>query len=186
MECNVCLSYYTTNKPPYVGSCGHSFCLECWVKASQPSYYICPLCKKVMHINSIIKNFLAIDILEKEGTLTLSSLITEYKNFNEEFEERYEQNKKLKDSIIALKKEKKNIIEEYREEAYRDIVQKAYDKSNSILVNTHQFSERMISETEDIVLDMLIGMEDSIKKVRAKLNIYKNIALENSSNEPDL
>lgn len=35
----------------------------------------------------------------------------------------------------------------------------------------------MISKTEDTILDMLMDMENYIKKVKAKLGIYKNITI---------
>ena len=175
MECGICLSFYTGNKLPYVGACGHSFCLECWMKTSQIDYYICPLCKTSISLGDVVKNYLAIEFLERNSTLTMSGLINEYKDFNDNFVKRVEENTKLKDIIIELKREKKSIIEHYKKEAYEGIVNAAERKSNMIMEKTSEYSEKIITETEEIILKMFVDIEDYLKKIRNKLEVYKNI-----------
>ena len=175
MECCICLDSYIANKLPYVGSCGHSFCLDCWIKTSQISYYICPLCKKTMPLNDVIKNFLAVEFLEKDGILTMSGLLNEYKEFSEKLENKLEENKQLKDSIIELRRDRKDILEHYKQEAYESIIDAAEKKSNIIVKKTTEFSEKIIGETEQIILKMFLELEDSLKLMKDKLELYKDI-----------
>jgi hypothetical protein len=175
MECGICLSFYTGNKLPYGGPCGHSFCLECWLKTSQINYYICPLCKTTVPLSEVKKNYLAIEFLEKNSMLTISGLLNEYREFNENFEKRVEENIKLKDNIIELKQERKDILEHYKKEAYESIVNVAERKSNKIMEKTMEYSEDIISETEELILKMFLDIDEYLKKMRDKLEVYRNI-----------
>ena len=173
MECNICLNYYTINRLPYVGSCGHSFCLECWIKTSQVNNYTCPLCKTSMPLDNVVKNFLAVEFLENNGILTISGLINEYKDFSENFEKKYDENNQIKNSIIELKREKKDIIDYYKKEAYESVIEEA-DKEALIMMNkTSKLSEKIISETEEIILKIFLDVDNSLKIMKDKLELFK-------------
>ena len=107
----------------------------------------------------------------------MSGLIDQYKEFNDNFEKRVEENKKLKNIIIELKREKKSIVENYKKEAYENIIGVAQDKSNMIMEKTAELSEEIISETEESILKMFFGIENYLKKMREKLEVYRNIKI---------
>ena len=61
IECPICLSLYS--HPRMLTNCGHTFCSSCLAKMTLLNNIICPLCKVVTPISSIIPNHVLIDVI---------------------------------------------------------------------------------------------------------------------------
>jgi len=179
MDCSICYDLYDKEKSPYIGNCGHSFCLECWEKSAYMNLYRCPLCKKSMLKSTILKNYLAAEIIETNDVIKLDSLIEKYQECNENFLNKLKKVKDIDNEIKELKEKKKELVDIYKKES-QGIIIRANIKANIIIKNSKKIAFSILKETKNVVSNInkiyedisneKILLENSIDKIHKKIN----------------
>ena len=150
MECCICYSVYNSQREPYIGPCGHSFCLHCWQSNNNLNILRCHLCKKMTLEDSIIKNFLAIELMERNDSNDVKSLIEVYEEHNQKFLKKLQESKILNEEVNNLRETRRRLIDSYHEES-QEIIKKANIRSIKIVDNAKDLSNLIIDQTKEVI-----------------------------------
>ena len=150
MRCDVCYNNFTTENPPFILNCGHSYHRECISKLENISGYSkCPDCRTP--IVNIAKNYLATKMINNDEETITEELIDKYEEAAVLFSKRMRESMSLKKEIIELNSKRDDIIQSYKVQCSNILNQGHVKAINIIYDSINRYSDPFKTQIKGLI-----------------------------------